>query len=329
MNVLLNNNRGMALLLTVLIISIIVVVTLQFNTAMRSDLQAAVNLRDGVKLDYNARSAFNLARAILYIDAQDSDVDTLQETWAKLPMLAEYSAAYLDEGRFELEIVDQSGRIQVNALVYAQDDAATQLERELLTRLLLSEEFGLDSEEVESIIAALVDWLDTDDEVTGFGGAETSYYQTLESPYTCRNGPIESIEDLLYVRGIDRELFYGNGERPGISSFVTPYGIDGKVNINTAAPLVLQALAEPIGKDLADEMVAYREDDGNELTNINWYKDVPTFPGDIDIPAAILTVRSSYFEVRAKAYLGTMSRTATGVIRREADSTEVVAWRVD
>jgi len=134
---------------------------------------------------------------------------------------------------------------------------------------------------------------------------------------------------LLYVRGIDRELFYGNGERPGISGFVTPYGIDGRVNINTAAPLVLQALAEPIDKDLADEMVAYRNDEDNELTNINWYKNVPAFPGDVDIPAAMLTVQSGYFEIRARTYLGTMSRTVTGVIKKEADSTEVVAWMAD
>jgi general secretion pathway protein K len=329
MSVLLNNNRGMALLLTVLIISIIVVVTLEFNTTMRSDLQAAANLRDGVKLDYNARSAFNLARTILQIDARDSDIDTLRESWAKLPMLAEYSADYLDQGRFELEIADQSGRIQINALVYAADDKTTQLQRELLARLLQSEEFGLDEEQVQAIIAALIDWLDADDEVTGFGGAENSYYQALEKPYSCRNGPIESLEELLYIKGIDRKLFYGTEERPGLSRFVTPYGNDGKVNLNTAEPLVLRALAEPIDKDLAEEMVAYREDEDNDLTKINWYKSVPSFPGDVEIPAELLTVQSSYFEIRARAYLGTMNRTVTGVIRRDEGSTAVVAWKTD
>ena len=329
MSALLCNNRGMALLLTVLIISIIVVVTLQFNTAMRSDLQAAANLRDGVKLDFNARSALNLARSVLQIDASESNVDTLQENWAKLPELAAYASAYLDEGRFELEIADHSGRIQINALVYGADETAIQLQREILARLLLSEEFGLDNEEVESIIDALIDWLDADDEVTGFGGAENSYYQALEKPYSCRNGPVESQEELLHVKGINRELFYGSGERPGLSRFVTAYGNDGKVNINTADPLVLQALAEPINKDLAEEMAAYREDEGSDLTAVNWYKNVPAFPGDIDIPAELLTVQSSYFEIRARAYLGTMSRTVTGVIRRDADSTEIVSWKTD
>jgi len=325
----LKNNRGMALLLTILIVSVIVVATLQFNTSMRTDLQAAANLRDGVKLGYNARSAFNLARTVLLEDARESDYDTLQESWAKLPLLGEYSSSYLDEGRFELEIADHSGRIQINGLVYAEDETARQLQRELFARLLLSEEFGLDSEEVESLLSAVIDWLDGDDEETGFGGAENSYYQSLEKPYAVRNGPVESVEELLHIKGIGRELFYGNEEHPGIMRFLTPYGVDGMVNINTADPLVLRALAEPIDAELAEEIVTYREDEDNDLSNSNWYKNVPAFPGDVDIPADILSVRSSYFEVRTRAYLGTMSRTVTGVIRREADSTEIVAWKID
>jgi general secretion pathway protein K len=325
----LKNNRGMALLLTILIVSVIVVASLQFNTAMRADLQAAANLRDGVKLEYNARSAFNLARTVLLEDGRESDYDTLQESWAKLPLLAEYSTSYLDEGRFELEIADHSGRIQINGLVYGADETSRQVQRELFTRLLFSEEFGLDIEEVESILAAVIDWLDEDDEETGFGGAENSFYQSLEKPYAVRNGPIESVEDLLHIKGIGRELFYGNEEHPGIKRFLTPYGIDGMVNINTADPLVLRALAEPIDEELAEEMVSYREDEDNDLSNSNWYKNVPTFPGDVDIPAEILSVTSSYFEIRARSYIGTMSRTVTGVIRREADSTEIVAWKTD
>jgi general secretion pathway protein K len=326
---LLKNNRGMALLLTVMIISIIVVVTLQFNTAMRSDLQAAANLRDGVKLGYIARSGFNLARSILLADAQESDYDSLNETWAKASMLSGYSSVILQQGGFELSIVDHSGRIQINGLVYAEDDAIKQEQRELWRRFLLSEEFGLDEEEVNAIIAALIDWLDEDNEETGFGGAESFYYQTLDVPYASRNGPMEFVEDLLHVKGITRELYYGDSEHPGIRQFVTPYGDDGKININTAAPLVLRALAEPIDAVLAEEMATYRDSGDGDLSNIAWYQDVPGFPGDVDIPASSISVASSYFEVRASAFLGTMNRTVTGVIRKNSDSTEVISYAID
>jgi general secretion pathway protein K len=326
---LLKNNRGMALLLTVMIISIIVVVTLQFNTAMRSDLQAAANLRDGVKLGYIARSGFNLARSILLVDAQESDYDSLNETWAKTSMLSGYSSVILQQGGFELSIVDHSGRIQINGLVYAEDDAIKQQQRELWRRFLLSEEFGLDEEEVDAIISALIDWLDEDNEETGFGGAESFYYQTLDVPYVSRNGPMEFVEDLLNVKGITRELYYGDSEHPGIRQFVTPFGNDGKININTAPPLVLRALADPIDAVLAEEMVAYRDSGDGDLSNVVWYQDVPGFPGDVDIPASSISVASSYFEVRASAFLGTMNRTVTGVIRKNRDSTEVISYAID
>ena len=37
----LNNNRGMALLVTILIVSLIMVITLRFNTSMRASLTSA------------------------------------------------------------------------------------------------------------------------------------------------------------------------------------------------------------------------------------------------------------------------------------------------
>ncbi|MBW1770943.1 MAG: hypothetical protein JRJ17_07275, partial [Deltaproteobacteria bacterium] len=45
----LQNNKGIALILTILIISLLVSLTLQFNRSMRSDVHAAANLRDGIK----------------------------------------------------------------------------------------------------------------------------------------------------------------------------------------------------------------------------------------------------------------------------------------
>jgi len=118
MKKLLRDNSGMALILTVSIISLIVALTLQFNTSMRSNLHAAANLSDGIKLGCIARSGFNGALAVLYEDASSGDVDTLREPWAHARIISENSASLFDEGRFLLEITDLSGRIQINQLVH-------------------------------------------------------------------------------------------------------------------------------------------------------------------------------------------------------------------
>lgn len=63
----------------------------------------------------------------------------------------------------------------------------------------------------DHIADALLDWVDADN-VPRPSGAESDYYGGLSPPYTPRNGIPESIEELLLVRGVTRELLFG--ERP-------------------------------------------------------------------------------------------------------------------
>ena len=321
----LKDNKGMALILTILIISLIVALTLQFNTSMRSNLHAAVNLRDGIKLACIARSGFDGALAVLYEDALSGNVDSLHETWAHFGTLSENSGFLFDEGRFVVEIADHSGRIQINQLVdkggkYNED------QKRLLMQFLSSPEFGLDPQEVENTVDAIKDWIDPDSETTRFG-AETTYYESLEKPYPCKNGPFEFLEELLLVKGIPKELFYGSGERPGISRYLSPYG-DGKININTADPLVLRALSDRIDQDLAGEIVAYRQDEDNDLSNFKWYKEVPGMR-EVSIPETLLTTSSTYFEIRSEGYKGAMSKRIRGTVERKEKALEILCWKVE
>lgn len=326
---LLRDNRGMALILTILIISLIVALTLQFNTSMWTNLHAAANLCDGIKLGCIARSGFNGALAVLYEDGSSTTEDTLRETWAHAGIISGSSAYLFDEGRFLIEIADLSGRIQINQLVHQTGDNKGEYKEEqkdLLTRFLSSEEFNLDDDEVVDIIDAIKDWIDPDDETTRFG-AEDSYYQALETPYPCKNAPFEFLEELLLVRGMTKELFYGTEERPGISLYLSTHG-DGKININTAALLVLRSLSDQIDEDLAEDMVAYREDEDNDLSDSTWYKRVPGM-GDVSIPDSLLTISSTYFEITSEGLKGAMSKRIKGVVKRKDGTPRVLSWKVE
>ncbi len=323
---LLRDNRGMALILTILIISLIVALTLQFNRSMRSNLHAAANLRDGIKLGCIARSGFNGALAVLYEDASSGNVDTLRETWAHAGIISGSSAYLFGEGRFLIEIADLSGRIQINQLV-EQNGNYNDTQKGLLMRFLGFPEFDLDPEEVKNIVDAIKDWIDPDNDITDFG-AEDSYYRALETPYPCKNAPFEFLEELLRVRGVTKELFYGTEERPGISPYLSTYGDDGKININTAAPLVLRALSDQIDEDLAEDMVAYREDEDNDLSDSTWYKRVPGM-GDVSIPDSLLTISSKYFEITSEGLKGSMSKRTKGVVERKEGKLQVLSWKVE
>ncbi|WP_172683931.1 type II secretion system protein GspK [Desulfosarcina cetonica] len=48
------------------------------------------------------------------------------------------------------------------------------------------------------IINSLKDWLDSgdDDAITGLSGAESDYYEGLEPPYSCKNGPMDNLGEV-------------------------------------------------------------------------------------------------------------------------------------
>lgn len=68
----------------------------------------------------------------------------------------------------------------------------------------------------ESIADAILDWIDEDTEPRPFG-CEDEYYATLPSPYTAANGPLQSVEELLLVRGVTTQLMFGaDANRNGV-----------------------------------------------------------------------------------------------------------------
>jgi len=310
--------------MTILIISLIVALTLQFNRSMRSNLQAAVNLRDSIKLGCIARSGFNGALAVLHEDASSGNVDTLREDWAHTKLFSESSSSLFNEGRFIVEITDLSGKIQLSQLV-DKEGKYNSTQKNLLIRFMNFPEFGLDPEEVENIVDSIKDWIDTDNETTRFG-AENAYYQTLEKPYPCKNAPIEFLEELLFVRGITKELLYGSGEKPGISQYLNPHG-NGKININTANILILSSLSDDIDQERAEDMVAYRENEDNDLSDLKWYKNVPGM-ADVSIPDSLLTTSSTYFEITSEGFKGSMSKKIEAVVERKEKTLQVFSWKI-
>jgi len=319
------NEKGIALILVVLIVSVIVAITLELNLASRLQVYEAANIRDGIKLEYIAKSGVYIGRSAIKED--DAAVDSFLEDWAQARELSVQSASLFEGGFFELEIVDESGKIPVNALVDGNNFNDEM--RELFVRFLSLPDFGLSEEEANDIVDAVKDWIDGDDEITGFG-AENNYYKGLDEPYPCKNAPLDCIEELLLVKGMSRELFYGAGDRSGIASYVTVYG-NGKININTAPLPILKVLAGGITDEMAADMESYRKNEDNDLSDSLWYKDIAGM-ADIDIDQELIAIKSSVFEIRSTGRTGNMMRTITAIINRGESSggmPAITSWRVD
>jgi general secretion pathway protein K len=318
----LGNNRGVALILVLLMMSVIVAVTLQINVASRAQIYEVSNLGDGIKAIYIAKSG--IFGAVMILANDKNAYDGLDEEWANLEPLTEKSKSLFDGGYLQLSIVDESGKIQVNRL--ADGDQYNNEVKDLLTRLLSLPEYNLSTKEVSDLLDAIKDWLDPDSEVTG-GGAENAFYASLPEPYACKNGPLDSLEELLKVRGMTRELFYGRKDQPGIGTCLTMEG-SGKININTAPRQVLRALAPGITEEAAEEMDLFRKKERDRLSDPLWYKNVGSM-ATITINSNLLSVRSEVFSVTSTGVIGTLNRAISGMVERDGSGKiKILSWKV-
>jgi hypothetical protein len=101
-------------------------------------------------------------------------------------------------GTFQFGPENESGRLNL-ALLLEFDAAVPGSGRESLIRLT-----GMTPEAADS----LLDWIDADDLPREFG-AEAEDYQQLPQPYRPRNAMPETVEELLFVRGVDRQSLFG------------------------------------------------------------------------------------------------------------------------
>jgi general secretion pathway protein K len=187
-----------------------------------------------------------------------------------------------------------------------------------------------------TIIDSVKDWIDSgdDDAITGLNGAESEYYQDLDPPYPCKNGPFTNINELALVRGVTPELFQGAGGEEGLSRYITVFGMiksqndsftyEGKININTADLPTLSAILPTGSEDLAQVMFDYRNETFesgyiHDITNPKWYKNVPGM-GDTAIDPNLVTISSDFFRIESTATLMEMKMKITAVIHREKNS---------
>ena len=338
--IIIRNNRGIALLITLTIISVLIVVTLEMSRKMRSAVFSAAATRDRMTLLHLASSGINAAKAMLIKDKNDSKYDSIQEDWANPDKISEVlQDISFEDGKVTLLISDELSKIQVNALVEfpeGRDYNATQMFLwGRFLRLLLSLEEPFEDIEPITIVDSMKDWLDSgdDDAITGLNGAELEYYQDLDPPYSCRNGPFTHIGELALVRGVIPELFYGVERSQGISKFITVFGMtksgesfayEGKINISTAELPVLAAIMPLEHQEFAQLIYEYRQetsDSGyiNDLSSPTWYKKVPGI-GDIEIDPKLIITSSDFFRIESVATLNEMKMKITEVVKREKNT---------
>ncbi len=138
---------------------------------------------------------------------------------------------------YHVDIQDNSGKIALNRVQEEQLRALTEV-------------IGIPKNDADIIVDSIIDWRDADT-TPRTNGAEDTYYQGLNPPYKAKNKSFDTLEELLLVRGITPDYFYGHPERSSDGSVITRYGLSRyfttysnitQINVNYAPLPVLQSI---------------------------------------------------------------------------------------
>jgi len=265
--------RGIALLLVLWIFMILGVLALDFARYMRDDAMAAVNLADETRGYYVALAGMNralydaerlrernaagrnaaTAAAQAAQAGQPTPLDADEEEQPLVPPDGEWHESDFAGGRWRVRMVDEGGRIALN-----------KVDEVMLTRIVSTlmqggnPVAGMDqrqTKQVATVVDSILDWRDHDN-LKRLNGAESEFYLKQRRPYRAKNAYFDSLEELLLVRGVTPELFYGAEGVPGLKDVFSVYSQSHTLNIDTAPPAVLQAI---LGNDPAADLVEQRD----------------------------------------------------------------------
>jgi len=319
--------RGAALILVLLMVSILVVLVLETMRAMQVEGASSRHFQDSLQAEGVAKSGVSLVISLLAKDLAENEVDHLGEPWAKVTEPDALPVELPEDGTLEGKVEDEAGKFPINYLVDT-NGKPQDIYQNVLIGILTNTPFQVEEEEAKALVNTITDWLDKDDEPAGEFGAETDYYQSLEHPYECKNGPFTSLAELQLVRGMTEALYYGSEENPGLRDLLTLYS-NGKVNINTAGPLILKALvsksvSEDTAQAWAESVVAYREEPmhWDFLGEADWYRNRMAGFNDISLPAELVATQSSHFSVKLTGKFGVGRKSIFACLERSKSEKE-------
>jgi general secretion pathway protein K len=231
-----NNERGVALIVVLWIFIFLFVVAFDFTASVREEAAAASRYSDEAQGYYLAVAGFEQG---LY-DFLDQNSDRqLQPSDHRGDLFdGSWHEEKLRGGVYRVRLIDEGGKININRV---NEDTL----RRIFTNL------GVEEPRRSILVDSIMDWLDPDD-FHRVNGAESDYYLSLNPPYTAKNGPFDTVEDLLWVRGMTSELFYGYPSVKGDPGVDIPtiglreiFTVDSpldRVNLRTASADVIHAL---------------------------------------------------------------------------------------
>lgn len=177
-------NKGLVIIAVLWMVVVLMVMSAILGRKSRIDMKVCMARMESVRCKWACRAGIERGMAVMNED--ETENDSLLDVWSENP--EDLNDVMMEQCVFTVRVIDESSKLDIN----------TATKEQLL---------GL-PDMVEEIADAIIDWRDSDDVPSG-AGVESGYYESLTYGYMARNGPFKTLRELLLVKDVTEELFYG------------------------------------------------------------------------------------------------------------------------
>lgn len=229
------STRGGALLMVMWLSAGLAAIAFSVATTVRAETDRVSNSSDGLRAWYLASGSVERAMQWMMWGGDYRKPDGTPRFWDWNQAQSQIRMSY-PSGDVLVEMIPESSKLNINFA------GANDLLRVVQT-------VSGDAQRSREIVDAILDWR---------GPASSpvfdQYYFSINPTFRARHASFEEIEELLLVRGVTPELFYGNYipdeagrlyASGGLRDCLSVWGSGGPFDVNTANPALMEAVGVP------------------------------------------------------------------------------------
>jgi type II secretory pathway component PulK len=214
--------RGVALIAVLVVVAILALAAYRFSDLMQAEAQAADSYTRSLQARAGAESGLAYVAAVLANDPTGQNIlngnpydnpgmfqgvllhdDNNPRHRLRFSIVSplgpdDLSTTSGGGQTFAYGVNDEAGKININAL-FKLDKSGQTLYNTLMQLPNMTDD----------VANSIIYWIDPT-ATQRSSGATDEYYTSLNPPYHAKNAPLDSIEELLLVRGVTPQLLYGN-----------------------------------------------------------------------------------------------------------------------
>ncbi len=317
--------KGYVLIVVLCMIVMLASILLVFNNNCRGQLAAFTESQKSEQALNSARTGLNIAIAAI---RDNSNIYTDQKL---LTFLSGREIILDDQNVCRIIVTQENSKLNINLLTDKSGKHDRNRIEQLLHLIDLLNQYNPEDTAISYGLApAIIDWTDSDDNVTALPfidhqniGAEADYYSQTQTPYTCKNAPFDTLDELMLVKYITPDVFRR------ISEYLTVHG-NGHININCASKFVIAGISGEIDNTLAQLIIDRRNT--RPFESIAELRDIPGVTENIYTRlklAAAVNPPDQYYSVSASGTAGSTQCKINVILRRNTDTKniEIVSYK--